>query len=66
MAADVLRYGDEIYQTFSGTYKTTTKPDGSWEVSYQGVSVINVGTGAYKNAKGAQSSWYVSLAQETE
>lgn len=52
VALDVLRNGDEIYQTFSGSHKTTTKADGSWEVTYQGVSIISSGTGPYKNAKG--------------
>ena len=52
VASDVLKSGDGIYQTFSGTHKTTTKADGSWEVNYQGVSIISGGTGPYKNAKG--------------
>ncbi len=52
VALDVLRNGDEIYQTFSGTHKMTTKADGSWELNYQGVSTIGGGTGPYKNAKG--------------
>lgn len=51
-AVNTLKSGDEVYQTFSGTHKTTTKPDGSWEVNYQGVSIISGGTGKYKNAKG--------------
>jgi hypothetical protein len=51
-AVNTLKSGDELYQTFSGTHKTTTKPDGSWEVNYQGVSTITGGTGKYKNAKG--------------
>lgn len=52
IALDTLKTGDEIYQTFSGTHKTTTKADGSWETNYQGVSIIDGGTGRYKNAKG--------------
>lgn len=51
-AVNTLKTGDEIYQVFNGTHKTTTKADGSWEVNYQGVSIINGGTGPYKNAKG--------------
>ena len=52
LATDTLKSGDEIYQIFTGTHKTTTKADGSWEVNYQGVSTIIGGTGPYKNAKG--------------
>jgi hypothetical protein len=52
VAVDILKKGDEIYQVYNGTHKTTTKSDGSWEVNYQGVSTIVGGTGAYKNAKG--------------
>jgi hypothetical protein len=51
-AVAVMKNGDEIYQNFSGSHKTTTKPDGAWEVNYQGVSTIVGGTGKYKNAKG--------------
>ena len=51
-AVNVLKNGDEVYQIFSGSHKTTTKPDGAWEVNYQGVSTIIGGTGQYKNAKG--------------
>jgi hypothetical protein len=51
-AVDTLKDGDEIYQTFSGIHKTTTKANGSWEVNYHGVSIITGGTGPYKNAKG--------------
>jgi hypothetical protein len=52
VAADILKTGEEIYQTFAGTHKTTTKADGSWESTYEGVSIFHGGTGKYKNARG--------------
>lgn len=52
VAADILQTGEEIYQSFSGTHKTTTKADGSWEVIYEGDSIISGGTGKYKKARG--------------
>jgi hypothetical protein len=52
VAADILQSGEELYQKFSGTHKTTTKADGSWEANYEGESIIQGGTGKYKNARG--------------
>ena len=52
VASDVLKNGDQIYQIYAGTHKTTTKEGGAWEVNYQGVSTIIGGTGKYKSARG--------------
>jgi hypothetical protein len=52
IASDVAKNGEEIYQTFAGTHKTTTTADAKWEVNYEGDSILHGGTGKYKNARG--------------
>lgn len=52
VSALITASGDEVYQSFAGTHKTTTKADGTWEATYQGLSTVRGGTGKYKNAQG--------------
>ena len=44
--------GSHSYGTYKGTIKKTSKPDGSWEIVYEGTYQYVGGSGKYKNIKG--------------
>jgi hypothetical protein len=50
-AVDIFRNGDQLFQNYIGSHKTTVTGD-SWETAYQGTAEFVGGTGKYKNAKG--------------
>lgn len=50
---EVLKFksGDQAFSTYEGKHKVVTKPDGTWEVIYEGTQAISGGTGKYKDLK---------------
>ena len=44
--------GDQTFQKWEGTHKTTIKEDGSWENTYEGTYQHIGGTGKFQNIKG--------------
>jgi len=49
---DTHEDGSRTYGTFIGTVKASSKPDGSWEVTWEGTYQYVGGSGKYKNIKG--------------
>lgn len=44
--------GDQTYQKWEGTHKTTIKENGGWESKYEGTYQFFGGTGKFENIKG--------------
>jgi len=50
---DTHEDGSHTYGAFKGTVKTNSKPDGSWEVTWEGTYWYVGGSGKYRNIKGS-------------
>ena len=60
-----LKNGDTEYGSFEGTFKTTFKEDGSWEMTtWEGTWKSNGGTGKVKNIKGGGTYRGKATAEE--
>lgn len=49
---DLHEDGNQTYGSWEGTKTLTTKPDGSWELHWEGTYKYLGGTGRFKNVKG--------------
>ena len=49
---DETKTGDKIFGKHSGTQKTETNPDGSWEMTFSGEWEATGGTGKFEGIKG--------------
>ena len=49
---DETKTGDKIFGKHSGTQKTETNPDGSWEMTFSGEWEATDGTGKFEGIKG--------------
>jgi hypothetical protein len=49
---DTHEDGSQTYGTFEGTTKTTVKPDGSWQSTWEGTYQYLGGTGKFESIKG--------------
>jgi hypothetical protein len=47
-----FKNGDTTVNNYEGTHRLTTKPDGYWEVNYEGRFTFVGGTGRFQNIKG--------------
>ena len=52
IGTDVGYWTDEIFGEHSGTQKTETNPDGSWEMTFSGEWEATGGTGKFEGIKG--------------
>jgi hypothetical protein len=49
---EIHENGSQTYGTFQSTSETSTRPDGSWEATFEGTYRYAGGSGKYKNIKG--------------
>jgi hypothetical protein len=60
-----LKNGDTEYGSFEGTFKSTFKEDGSWEMTmWEGIYKVIGGTGKFKNIKGSGTYRGKATAEE--